>query len=630
MEANARHLERIFDHTVQYQIPLFQRPYVWEEEKNWKPLWEDIRRLLDLQVEGGSVHPHFLGAVVLEQVRTAAGSIETRQVIDGQQRFTTIQLFLAGCRDHAKRLGSEKFQDRFGDLIANHKNKIDHEDETYKVWPTNSDRPAYRLVQASGSLAELEQKLKSKPEMRASKIVGAYQYFYAQLADWLAPDAEEGEATDEASSQDRLEALWCVAKGCLQVVVIDLDKDDETQVIFETMNALGEPLLPADLIKNYLFRRASAEKLSEEDVEKLYDEHWAGFEAEPWRAEVKQGRNFRPLVDIFVNHFLSLVTMDEVRSTHLFSEFRRYVEDANRPTLNLLARPNSAAGHLEQLDRYAQIYLQFAQPKGHPRLATFLARLTAVDTTTVYPFLMFAYGHLMPDDQVEFDAVLEVLESFLMRRMVCGLTAKNYNRLFIDLVKAVDKSKAISAAQVATWLSKNSGDSMRFPSDEDFETAAVTRPLYNTLRQYKLRSVLEALEAYLQTSKSEAVPLPAGLTIEHVMPQEWKEHWPLSAEVMTDPGKAQEAASRRDVILNTLGNLTLVTGSLNPALSNAAWQDKRPELLKYSRLNLSRYFHDKEADVWNEQAIAKRSSELAMALLAIWPDVAKRFSPEAA
>ena len=87
MEANTRKLERIFDQTITYQVPLFQRPYIWTKEANWEPLWEDIQALLDKHLRGGKVHPHFLGAVVLEQLANSTGSIESRQVIDGQQRF---------------------------------------------------------------------------------------------------------------------------------------------------------------------------------------------------------------------------------------------------------------------------------------------------------------------------------------------------------------------------------------------------------------------------------------------------------------------------------------------------------------------------------------------------------------
>src|SRR5450631_425579 len=109
MEANTRKLERIFDQTITYQVPLFQRPYIWTQEANWEPLWEDIQALLDKHLRGGKVHPHFLGAVVLEQLANSTGSIESRQVIDGQQRFTTLQLFLMAARDLASVHGETKY-----------------------------------------------------------------------------------------------------------------------------------------------------------------------------------------------------------------------------------------------------------------------------------------------------------------------------------------------------------------------------------------------------------------------------------------------------------------------------------------------------------------------------------------
>src|SRR5690349_12914677 len=131
MEANTRHLERIFDQTIQYQVPLFQRPYVWSEDANLAPLWEDIQDLLEKQLSGRKAHPHFLGAVVLEQLPNQTGSIESRQVIDGQQRFTTLQLFLIAARDHATGRSQSKFVERFGDLVSNRPNRIDHADEAF-------------------------------------------------------------------------------------------------------------------------------------------------------------------------------------------------------------------------------------------------------------------------------------------------------------------------------------------------------------------------------------------------------------------------------------------------------------------------------------------------------------------
>lgn len=215
-----------------------------------------------------------------------------------------------------------------------------------------------------------------------------------------------------------------------------------------------------------------------------------------------------------------------------------------------------------------------------------------MDTQTVYPFLLMAYDALMPDKQMEFDKILVVLESFLIRRMIVGLTTKNYNRLFIDLTKAVAKSGELSAVSVSAWLARSNADSQRFPTNDEFGKAVLGRPIYDELAQYKVRAILEAIDGQLEHAKSEALPLPTGLTIEHVMPQSWTTNWPLSEDVQGDPIKMQEARLRRYQLVDTLGNLTLITYSLNPSLSNGAWETKRPELLKFSKLNLTRYFYD--------------------------------------
>lgn len=326
MDANTRKLERIFDQTVTYQVPLFQRPYVWDRENNWEPLWDDIQSLLDKHLRRANIHPHFLGAVVLEQLPNSAGSIEARQVIDGQQRFTTLQLFLMAARDHAAAHGSTKYIDRFSDLVSNRRSKIDHDDEVFKVWPTNSDRAAFRLVHDAGSPAALLKETKNASGVSNShNIVQAYGYFFAQLDNWLSgglDDDDDAESLVAKTKDDRLESLWQVVKECLLLVVIDLDKHDETQVIFETLNARGTPLLPADLIKNFLFRRALA---SSEDVERLNNKYWQTFESEFWREEVKQGRLKRPRIDLFISHYLTMMTQDEVRSAHLFSAFKAFV-----------------------------------------------------------------------------------------------------------------------------------------------------------------------------------------------------------------------------------------------------------------------------------------------------------------
>jgi len=622
VKAQTQKIERIFGQTIRYQVPLFQRPYVWSAERNWDPLWEDISSLLDKHIRGEKVRPHFLGAVVLEQVPQQTGGIESREVIDGQQRFTTLQLMLIAARDLAGIAASDKYSACFDSLVSNNRNLVNKDDEVLKLCPTNSDRLAFRLVHKASSPATLDLDAAEYPELdrTSTKILDCYKYFYGKFEEWLSgvlDDEDHAALLATKSTEDRLAVAWEVVRNALQLVVIDLEEDDETQVIFETLNARGEDLLPADLIKNYLFRKATAES---EAVLELYEKYWKAFEDRWWRTVVKQGRLIRPRIDIFFNYYLSMMTRDDVRSGHLFQAFKSFAESESD-------LPLSAASQIQEIARYAKVFRELQPDNKSKRLAIFLRRMDAVDTTTVFPFLLYAYGALVPSKHEEFEMITGVIESYLMRRLLCGMTAKNYNRIFVELIKAVDKTGAVSAQAVRDHLSKASGDSSLFPTDDNVKKVITGERLYGRLSQKKVRCVMEALDMHAEHAKSEPQLLPDNLTIEHVMPQSWQDNWPIPAEVLKDGNGAITemstaiAKERRERLINTIGNLTLITSSLNPALSNGAWSEKKPELLAFSRLNLTRYFHSEAAQNWTEKEIQLRTQSLCEQLLEIWPGV---------
>jgi uncharacterized protein with ParB-like and HNH nuclease domain len=89
MNAHNKTLGQIIDPSIRLVVPLFQRPYVWEEQKNWQPLWQSIQDVAERRLDGGTQRPHFLEAVVLDQLKTRTGDIDARQIIDGQQRMTS-------------------------------------------------------------------------------------------------------------------------------------------------------------------------------------------------------------------------------------------------------------------------------------------------------------------------------------------------------------------------------------------------------------------------------------------------------------------------------------------------------------------------------------------------------------
>jgi uncharacterized protein with ParB-like and HNH nuclease domain len=163
----------LFDPTERREAPLFQRPYVWKQEDNWEPLWESIRAVANKRLADTPIRPHFLGTVVLDQLRTPTGKVGARQVIDGQQRLATLQLAIAAARDLCRALGQEKFSEAFAKLTDNDVPLSDDPDDVFKVWPTNADRAEFRSVMTARSVEAVEG-LSIKGD---GLIRGAYLFF---------------------------------------------------------------------------------------------------------------------------------------------------------------------------------------------------------------------------------------------------------------------------------------------------------------------------------------------------------------------------------------------------------------------------------------------------------------------
>jgi hypothetical protein len=218
-------------------------------------------------------------------------------------------------------------------------------------------------------------------------------------------------------------------------------------------------------------------------------------------------------------------------------------------------------------------------------------------------------------DGPEFLAMITDLESYFVRRFICGLTTKNYNRIFLQRILAeMIAEKTTDPAILRTKLLELDGDSQRWPDNDSFKIAWSRRQLYEGRSTRKVRAVLEALEFSLRTAKQEFLPELELLSVEHVLPQEWKaEDYPLPA----DTSEAKEARKR---LLHSLGNLTLVTPGFNSSLSNKAFNIKCPELIANSSLMLNAYFQRfKPDDKWGESSIIARADSLFGRALSIWP-----------
>lgn len=249
-------------------VPLFQRPYVWTRENQWTMLWDDIRRQAELTHEGGPTSPHFLGAVVLQNQAASVGNLPYWTIIDGQQRLTTLQLLLDAAHQSLVSVKSETLARQVEDLIRNPEHFCRDAEDRFKVWPTNRDRAAFNDVMA----AALPVDYAGLPH-QSSRMTQAHRYFSQEMTAWLLAD----------DSQGRAEALTHVLLNGLQLVVIQLGADEDSQEIFETLNARGTPLTAADLIKNFVFQRLDLPPAASEAT---YEKYWKLFETAFWEKDI--------------------------------------------------------------------------------------------------------------------------------------------------------------------------------------------------------------------------------------------------------------------------------------------------------------------------------------------------------
>ncbi|GAB7536101.1 DUF262 domain-containing protein [Burkholderia sp. 3C] len=610
-------LLEIFERKMRLEIPMFQRQYVWGQEHQWEPLWEDISRKFTEYIEDQRDAPvHFLGAMVLDQKQTQTGRVERRSVIDGQQRLTTLQIFLAAFRDFCRQEYLPDFADECEKFTLNTGRMAEPEVEQFKVWPTLADRAQFKDVISAGSKAALEKihPLTRRPRARRydprPRMVEAYVFFYDRLSLYFKGDSDEAPVGANLDMELRVEACFEALKTALKVVAIDLGDGDDAQVIFETLNARGEPLLPADLLRNYIFLRAARHG---EKQEELYEAYWSTFDQPFWREEVTQGRLRRPRSDLFIQHYLGSKQARDIPIKHLFVEYKHWVE-RERPF-------DSVADELSKLARQRDHFRALCVPDESPILGKLAHFLNLFDVSTAYPPLLAMLDLSASDEDMSQTAVM--LESYFVRRTICGGETKAYNRIFMGLTKAI-RSKGATAEVVRDYLMAFRSQTDEWPSDDAVSEAWMNLKAYQALNNLRLTHILWRISETYRSAKSETVSANGPLSIEHIMPQAWVPNWPLQ-----DGSKGVEHAwfakednpgviesRRRNDAIHAFGNLTIVTGSLNSSMQNAGWVEKRDAILTHSVSPINGVLN--RFDFWDESTIEARGRELLDRALTLW------------
>jgi GNAT superfamily N-acetyltransferase len=604
METQVRTPQLIFMQPQRLTVPLFQRPYVWNEENQWEPLWNDVVRMTErfLSALTAKHYPHFLGAVVLQQIQNPSGSMQERTIIDGQQRLTTLQLMFDALHAELVAVGAIAPAMRLETLIVNASPFCSQPEDRFKVWPTNRDRPAFNAVMSASEPVDY-----AAVGYAEERMVQAHRYFSDQAKEWL-----NSEGFDKA--QIRANAIETVVRELLQVVVIDLGADENAQEIFETLNARGAQLTAADLIKNFIFQRLLE---AGADVERSYEKYWKDFESAFWETEISVGRMRYPRSSIFLNHWLIAQTGEEVVAREVFTRFKRFAIDASAPMEELL----------KKLNRSSKVYREFIQSgSAHgssvDRLGLFAYRTGVLESEVVKPLLLFL---LDPDQKAvpkeQFEKALCVIESWMVRRMLVRATTKSYNQVFAELlryIKGHDRNSAGDA--IEGFFAGQSTGSRYWPDDNELREELRVLPAYRRLGRGRLRMVIEAIEDHLRgwvgskAGLSNERVVRGKFAIEHVMPRKWQAHWALP--------EGPRAEGEREALMHTLGNLTLLTSRLNSKVSNGPWNGdsgKKQALEDHCVLILNRKLKDLAGDDWSEVKIRSRTDTLSKLITDIWP-----------
>ena len=585
-----KNIEDLFsERGVRYRIPIYQRHYVWENN-NWRHLWDDLREKADDTLINKDVEPHFTGVIVIR------GENETREIVDGQQRLTTFQIILCVIRDLCKDAGYDDFTKFIDRLLQNESNSHLDPVVNYKLLPTaEADKKAFKLLVA-GDAANSK-----------GRIHDAYMYFWKEIKAYIA------ETKDENKAKDKMLNLRNVFLDLFRVVELPLNPTDEAARIFEALNGRGRALSQFDHLRNNVFLRAGDAR------NELYQKYWKHFnEEEDWHSD--------EVVDPFLENFLKakLAQNFDSQLPH-FDLYQRVYRKELREKLNLDEDSvDLVEREFEELKRYSDVYADIINCDYNNPLWFYQLLETEFKTTGWLPLILFLKSEKdeleLSDNELKL--ILRSLESYIVRCMLSGLKpdpTKTGNSI-ISLIKRQDD---FNATTLVKYLQRS------WPTDK--QVKHVLGKVGYKKRRFTKYILFQIERMITDSSRSEVVLKFDKLNIEHVMPEQWEENWPLPNAEESGPeaqGRKAVRARDRDQCLQSIGNLTLLIGKFNSELQNKAFPEKQPLIWEKSRLKITRKISDSNTKVWDVSQIREREKNLANLFCKIWPSVEGILKPQ--
>lgn len=540
MDAGKKILLDLFTGSLRFVVPVYQRRYSWGEAQ-CRQLWADI-------VTAGR-HPertHFTGSIVwMQEGGIGPDGVSRCQLIDGQQRLTSVTLLLIALAEYARehpeslRFSADMLIDR-GYLV----DKYATGEGRYKLTLSGDDREVLRSMCDHVVAPD-----RPSHTDTGSRLEANLDLFRSLVA-----------AIDDAN------VVWNGLQR-LEVVSVTLDQGrDEPQLVFESMNSTGLDLETSDLVRNYMLMGCP---MAEQNT--LYADYWLPME-----------RTLGSLsFDAFLHDWMVVTLQKPVpKGRAMYSEFKRFAASSSMPrmerTRNLLENMLEYAGY------YAVIKGVAAAGSGDMSVDRRLESIQDLDSTVTDPLVMYMFA-AWKHHRTNRDGLLRMLadlESYLFRRMVCSVSSNGLNKLVPSLIAKLESAEHDLAETFAALLLTETAKATRMPTDEQFRQALLGEDLYRPAPRCK--HLLAGLENHNHPKDPRSF---SEYTIEHIMPQNAMAHaeW---RNMLADP-------DRFPLLVNSLGNLTLT--AYNSELSDGTFEQKKNRMIggyDSEYLSISAELHD--------------------------------------
>lgn len=576
---------------TQLVIPVYQRNYAWKIE-NCNQLFNDLIKLKDSHRNG-----HFFGSIVT----APAGSGLDRLIIDGQQRLTTTSLLMLAAIKAVKDGKMNVIQE--GLLEETHDNMLwskygSHPTCKFKLLPIEQDRIAYdRLFTYDDNQF-----------ITGSKITHNFNFFYEKLT--------------SSSNSFSFDDLFDVVDR-LQVICIDLDNDDDPQLIFESLNSTGLALEEADKIRNYLLM-----SLAPADQEECFKNYWQ---------KIQSATNDSPTM--FLRDYITISDnlLRPVKLNNLYFHWKRYMAEEGRERKYELASMLNYVRYYHMINT-AEISLSHDDKWiKNPQLSKKMAQLRNLDTDVINVFLIsflkYASENGFSEDEIW--KVLDLIECYLARRIVCSMSSNSLTQTFCalhrDVLRSISEyekagqSISVPYSEILAYHILRREGNFRIPRDNVFAEAIFTRNVYQMPKAAQ-HFLFERLENFNHTEFIDVKKqMQTGeATIEHIMPQTLTAQWRNAL--------GEDADEIHEQYLHTFANLTL-TG-VNSELSNNSFIDKKNgkmihgQFINGYRGSIYRLTQDLVTyDTWELKDILCRANKIKDKFFSLYPFPTTAFKP---